>query len=367
MEKNPTVPKRFWLITYPRTGSNLLIRMLGIDKQSNVTTGNQLGGNFFLPPFTTIWPKGLFRKEFAQWAEDEARRLKEEYEVCFIQLQTLLDAAAAEGKTVFFKEHIGPLIEPAKLCNHVAIASASTISSADSTQVKTSPEPNWQLGTSSSTAAAESAHTNTTMLPDAFLRTWYPTFIIRHPARAYLSYLRALRETHFDGTSPFSPADESATPIDIWSQGCMTLHWTRKLYEWYTAEFELQRQAQVQAEAEVGPWPVILDADDIMRGTDVVVRYVQILGLDMSKLSFSWDAADKKQVEKMDPNAQRFLSTLLDSKEVDQGKIAGDIDLDVEAKAWREEFGEPAAKILEASVRRAMADYEFLKARRLKA
>ncbi|KAL2833602.1 hypothetical protein BJY01DRAFT_253402 [Aspergillus pseudoustus] len=363
--ENPTVPKRFWLITYPRTGSNLLVRMLGINKQSNVTTGNPMGGNFFLPPFSSIWPKGLFKKDFAQWTEDEAMRMKEEYQECFVQLQTLLDAAAVGGRTVFLKEHIGPLIEPAKLCNHVAIA--STCSSADA-QVKIPPEgPNWLLGgATGSHHGEESSHTNTTMLSDGFLRTWYPTFIIRHPARAYPSYLRALRETHFEGTSAYSTAD-----IDIWSQGCMTLHWTRKLYEWYAAEFALRGPAQAQAQAgdpvKLGTWPVILDADDIMRGTDVVVRYARILGLDTSKLSFSWDAADKKQVEEMDHNAQRFLSTLLDSKAVDQGKIAGDIDLDAESRAWRDEFGEAAGETLEALVRQAMRDYEFLKARRLRA
>ncbi|KAL3459030.1 hypothetical protein BJX64DRAFT_291573 [Aspergillus heterothallicus] len=340
--------KRFYLITYPRTCSNLLVRMLGIHQQPNMTTGDELDGNRFLPAFTSMGPNGLVGKDFGQWTEDEKAQMKQEYQDCFDRLLPVLNTAAAEGKTVFMKEHIGCLVESAKLSNQAASFSANNI--------HPTAQPEWVV-TAKNDSGAGSSHTNTTVLPDDFLQSWYPTFIIRHPARAYPSYLRILEETHWTDAS--IPEDS----IDIWSEGIMTLRWTRQLYEWYAAYFK----HQAQIETQVPVWPIILDADDIMRDPKVVMNYAQILGLDTSKVSFSWKAAEKQQVEKMDPYAKRFLSTLLDSKNVEQNKIAGNVDLENETRAWRGEFGEKKAGELKALVCAAMEDYEFLKTRRLRA
>jgi hypothetical protein len=62
-----------------------------------------------------------------------------------------------------------------------------------------------------------------------------------------------------------------------------------------------------------------------------------------------------------------MYETLLSSEGIDAGKVAGDVDLDEQATKWRWEFGETTGRRLEMLVRDAMPDYEYLKARRLRA
>jgi predicted transcriptional regulator len=62
-----------------------------------------------------------------------------------------------------------------------------------------------------------------------------------------------------------------------------------------------------------------------------------------------------------------MLSTLHESTGVVPGKTWDDVDLDTEAKKWREEFNESNAELLEELVRAAIPDYEYLKTKGLRA
>jgi hypothetical protein len=55
-------PQRFHLITYPRMGFNLLVRMLGLNNQPQVPTGVDRGGYIFLPAVKFMTDLGLREK-----------------------------------------------------------------------------------------------------------------------------------------------------------------------------------------------------------------------------------------------------------------------------------------------------------------
>ncbi|KAI0165580.1 hypothetical protein GGR57DRAFT_497052 [Xylariaceae sp. FL1272] len=175
----------------------------------------------------------------------------------------------------------------------------------------------------------------------------HPTFLIRHPAMMLPSLLRT-----FDDSKGKDAAWNGRTePHEIE----MTTKWFRAMYDFYVDQF-----------GEGSQWPVAIDADDIMRSPEFVVKYARITGLDPSKLKFSWEKASEEQLNKFPTLAVKILRTLNGSSGVDISKVAGDIDIAEEAVKWRAEFGEELGCKLEGWVRNAMPDYEYMYSRRLK-
>ena len=68
----------------------------------------------------------------------------------------------------------------------------------------------------------------------------------------------------------------------------------------------------------------------------------------------------------MDPMERRMLSTLSTSTGIIDCKTSADLEIDEEAQKWRLEFGDEQGSHIQKLVRSAMADYEYLKARRLR-
>jgi hypothetical protein len=180
--------------------------------------------------------------------------------------------------------------------------------------------------------------------------TFRPTFLIRHPALVFPSNYRTL----FDLGGAEAAQNEAYHVIE------MTMHWSRALYDWYTA------QKTISSQTTPSPWPIILDADDIMREPDTVRRYSQILGLDPEKLRFEWAPADESELKKMGGVERRMRSTIAASGSIIQGKTAEGIDINLEATKWKKEFGEEEGRKIEEWVRKAMPDYEYMREKRLR-
>lgn len=137
----------------------------------------------------------------------------------------------------------------------------------------------------------------------------------------------------------------------------LTLAWVRMAYAWFE-----------QAAAAGQGWaPVIVDADDIMHDRAVVRTLVVMLGGEPNELLFSWDAVKGKDLDDVQPYARTFESTLLASEGVVEGKNSSGVTVEGEMGGWVEEFGRETAENLKGFVEGAMSDYEFLKARRLRA
>jgi hypothetical protein len=334
-------PRQYWLLTYPRTGSNLLVNILGLEEQPNIMQGHVQAGYYFLPVLKLMTELNLLSRGVQEWTENERKQMKECYQNCFDTLNQHLEDAKKKSCSFFVKEH----------CNHMAHPNSTTEELSGATVDEAPwmvdfPQIFGQLPTRSTT--------NETVLPDGFLRQWSPTFLIRHPALAFPSCYRA-----FLG---LNKADGDSIDGDQGTIG-MTLRWSRLLYEWYSDNL-IAQEAFIDGDAT---WPLVLDGDDVMSNRDVVLRFGEILQLDKKKMRFSWEPVSGKELAEMDIRRKRFLSTLLGSAGIIKGKTAENLDIEVEVKKWQKEFGEKVAIRLEELVRTAMPDYEFLNARKLKA
>ena len=327
-----------YLITYPRSASNLLVRMLALDQQPNIMS-RKSSGYFFLNAFRKTYKMENKAKHVNDWTEDERHEMMESFQKCFDELEDHVQAARAEGKFVFVKEHAGFMIEPTAKTRFMYGQDSVT-------------ELPWTVkvpGTYGENLTHSSL--NETVLPDEFLQKWMPTFLIRHPALA----LPSLYRTIIDSTEEHRV--DSELPLE------MTLHWNRTLYEWYLQYFKT-----LETKTGLEPiWPLVLEADDLMTSRDVPIAFCKAVGMDPSKLRFSWAPATQEQLAGYSNDThRRMLSTLSASAGVVSGKTTEGLDIDLEAKKWKQEFGEEMGDKIEGWVRAAIPDYEFMKARKLR-
>lgn len=339
---------RFFLITHPRTASNLLVRMLALEDQPNIITGVQ-GGYFFLQPTLFKIRLHLRDKPLEQWTQNERDQMMQAYQDSFDNLQEHAQKAKEEGKILFVKEHAIFMAEP----------TAQERFMSGSNSVNETPWTGKVLGADASEATRERSSLNDTFVPDAFLKTWLPTFLIRHPALVFPSYYRAVRDIH-----SFEPAPGWEADCDL----SMTMKWTRTLYDFYSQHLgRPESEAEIMSESadDEVVWPLILDADDVMTKPEVVLRFCQIVGLDQTKLRLSWPPASETFVNLRSDIEKRMLGTIMQSSGVVQGMTSANLDIGVEAVKWREEFGERGGETIERAVRDAMPGYEYMKARKL--
>lgn len=106
----------------------------------------------------------------------------------------------------------------------------------------------------------------------------------------------------------------------------------------------------------------------MMLKPEVIFKFSKLVGLNPTKLKFEWKPATDVELSNL-PNdmARRMLSTLTASSGIMIEKTSANIDIDQEAKRWRDEFGQETGGHMERWVRAAMPDYEYMRARRLRA
>lgn len=285
---------------------------------------------------------GIRLKPVSEWSDEQAMQVKQKYQECFENLHSLLTRAENALYPVFVKEHaiVLTMMRPP---DYLPRFGSWTV---------TTPEIINKESCSRSS--------NPTVLPDEFMRTWQPTFLIRHPALAFPSLYRALG----DIDDRIKAIDTEEGMEQFWHHR-LTLRWSRALYEWYVRSFgDTKRTSSPCSEDTCIQWPVVLDADDIMENPELVRKYAQLVRMDPSRVKDSWASTTG---DWHTDRSRRMLDTLLSSEGIDAGKVAGNVDLDEQATMWWREFGETAGTRLERLVRDAMPDYEYLKARRLRA
>jgi hypothetical protein len=116
----------------------------------------------------------------------------------------------------------------------------------------------------------------------------------------------------------------------------MTYHWTRTLYDWYTQDFQT---SETKSSKDI-IWPIVLEADDIMLEPELVLKYAKIIGLNPTKLKFSWTPKRKEELDKLWDVERRMLSTISASAGIVKGKTASGIVIEEEVAKWMVEFGE---------------------------
>ncbi|OBS24678.1 hypothetical protein FPOA_05218 [Fusarium poae] len=322
---------RYWLLTSPRTASNLLVKMLNLDEQGVRPSHN--GGYFYLPTVEKHFL--LERKPMDTWTEEEKASVDGIIQQSSQRFLEYIAAAEQEGQKIFVKEHSIMLNHP-RVENHYLHGSKEDcdITGATPISIKGIPEPTR-------------SRLNLTLFPDEFLKTWKPTFLIRHPALMISSLYRTCQGP-MDFNGIHRPKQEPCTAE-------LSMRWHRTLYQFFAEHF-----------ANDSVWPIVLDADDIMTSPQLVSKYAKLAGLDDSKVIRSWDKAGDQEVNKMSTVEQRMLSSINASTTIDNSKIAGNVDIDKEVAKWTKEFGEGEAKKLEKWVRDVMPDYEFMHSKRMR-
>ncbi|KIW68594.1 hypothetical protein PV04_04531 [Phialophora macrospora] len=358
---------RILLVTYPRTASNLLVRILNLPDQLNVYTPNALAGYLFTSAAAReIHDSNAWAAPLDAWPGETADRVKQCYRDGFTETQKTVSKGAELGKVVFVKEHIQGLLHP--------LAQQRFIFGGD-TALKPEDLRQWDFSTTLGENVTRSP-LNDTVLPDKSLESWKPVFLIRHPALAFPSQYRVFRVLKGDEDEDPSGGGER------WLNLFLTLHWTRRLYEFYCAKYgnggELDRvpntgdEGEGRVEGDPSPQrlldlPVILDADDIITSPVIVKRLASQIGMDISSLKFKWDAMPVEDRKMVSPLLQTMLSTLLASDGIQVAKAAGQaVDIEAEKKKWGAEWGERKARKMERWVQAAMGDYLFLRERRMK-
>jgi hypothetical protein len=341
-------PRKNFLFTCPRTASNLLIQILNLAAQPSLLAGAKFE-YFFTPTLIRKIQLGVIGKHIDQVPESARQELRECYDACVARLNAQADAAISQGKDVFVKEHIGWLIDPV-FETEFLVSTAKGNGPGRGLFTEKPPGPR-----------------NKTVLSDAFLRSWRPTFLIRHPALMFPSLYR----TSVDNEGAEHARNDPMHPLE------MTLHWTRSLYEWFGSEQNSRGNDLQDPDStphrdinynEATPSPIILDADDIILQPALVTYYAQLVGLSASQLRFIWPAVSAEEIQRMHTIERRMRSTISASTGVlaDKAVRPEGVDISVEREKWALEFGEVEAEKIAAWVAGAVDDYLFLRERRLK-
>jgi len=194
----------------------------------------------------------------------------------------------------------------------------------------------------------ERSEDNVTVLSDAMLKRFRPTFLIRNPALTFPSLLRCSTDVL---TSVHSQA---------WS---MNYYWSRRVYEWYDKHVSTEEK---KSAVDGISFPLILDADDLSC-RELVERYAAAVGLDAERLQWTWTIATPEEVAMNGKIGARMKDTILKSAGIVKGRTSEGLDVEVEKRKWVEEFGEEIAASVADMVDQAMEDYLWLKERKMAA
>jgi hypothetical protein len=167
----------FWLLTYPRTGSNLLWRILNKDEQPGFLEGRT--EYYFFDAMMYRFDTGIYAKNVDTWTEEQQQTLMKTYQDCFDSLQFSVARAKDENESLFVKEHSSFMVQPP--------VNSRFIFGDDNVK-----EPAWQVKFDSGAKMTYiPQRINISVIPDNFLSIWNPTFLIRHPALSFESQYRA--------------------------------------------------------------------------------------------------------------------------------------------------------------------------------
>lgn len=313
---------RFFIFSLQRTTSNLLVRILGLHQQPNIHWSYD-GSCIFLQTRLRMRSLGLSDRSVSHWNPEEKAQVQASFQESFNALEEYVVQGEAKGKVVFAKEHCNFLDDPSFNQNTARFT--------------------VQLPERYGSGAVSMG--NPTVLPDVFLRSWTPVFLIRHPARIFPSLCRALMNIH---RVQLSNGDMDYFLHDLQQQMSLT---TRRLYDWY---------------AEQLPGPILLlDSDDVINDSGVVEQLARQIGLDVTKMQRSWKPAEQSEMAEASSSDQVFMQTIMTSSGIQKDKAAGQINLMEESLKWRAEFGDAIGALVELCVKEAMPDYNYLRSKRL--
>ncbi|KAK4451251.1 hypothetical protein QBC34DRAFT_348270 [Podospora aff. communis PSN243] len=331
-DTSPTTGRRLFLVSIPRTASNLLVQVLNMHKQPNVVT-NDKAGYFFQEAYILGSRHGYLYKPLSQWTDAEKDEHHSTYQRCLDDLESYASTALDQNKILFTKEHAFWFANPA-----MAVPSCPSNNTPHLTFPPCFPSPHTF------------SPSNHTLFPDSYLASWHFAFIIRHPALAWPSMYRAMSRLG----KIIGLGDDC---VHAMVKAHSTFRWTRSLYDWC-----VEHSSAANA-------PIILDACDVVHSREAVVRFCEMTGLDPSKVQFSWEGEKKTGPPEgivVIEAVKMMMETLRASKGIMTEKAPREVDVAGEVEKWKGEFGEEVAAFLKHVVDETMGDYVYLRERRLR-
>jgi hypothetical protein len=236
-----------------------------------------------------------------------------------------------QNKAFFLKEHTFYTWEPSGLSQSMwGVPASRPFTATDKTQTTNNDIP------------PDASKTNPTIFPDAFVSSFRPIFLIRHPALSFESWYRA---------------ESAARHVDIsdkaWSF-YTTFQYSRAMYDWY-----LSRATTEDSDST----PIVIEADDMMEKRSTMDTLCDLLGMDKACVPHEWDVIEAPVGAGC--RELKFMSGYWNSTAIDRSKSSRGLDLAGRRAAWREEFGAEVGEELWRLVQAAMPDYEYLKERRI--
>ena len=185
---------------------------------------------------------------------------------------------------------------------------------------------------------------NPTAVPGKFWEGVRVTLLVRHPALVFASALR-------------TAIDNEGMDVVMGDEGAAAMRWE--------CTFRWHRMVHKFLGAQ-GHEVVVVDAEDL-DNVELVRGYAVAVGLDPELVRFEWEAATGEEQGGLDRVERRMKDTILRSTGIVTGKLKKEdgINLDAEMYGWRNEFGVVLAARLMGLVEAAMADYEWLRERRI--
>ncbi|KAE8380383.1 hypothetical protein BDV26DRAFT_257543, partial [Aspergillus bertholletiae] len=203
-----------------------------------------------------------------RWTTQQTEEMQDTFQHNFDQWESTSRLAESQGKLFFAKEHIQWFADPAALSNYLSPGDSHALSPV-----------NIRLPSTYGTLRKFSPN-NFTIFPDHYLDTWRLTFLIRHPALAFPSFYRAMKELEKE---EFAQPHEMAPMMELNA----TLRWSRLLYDWCCQH---QGASGINNDGG-GPYPLVLDAEDIIHHPEVLARYCKLVGLSPIHLRSQWNVA----------------------------------------------------------------------------
>ena len=316
------------LLTHARTASHVLERMLS--KQQAL-----YGSHFYQAgriQRRDLLKAGPLHTTDPAVQADLLKLLNDGHE----QFEGFVADAKQQGKTAFVHTQPHAMISPQVASDYVYGPSSS-----DEATTAAATTPDWLVGPPGRT------HTNITVLPDdVFLRPGTTLIInFRHPLLIVDGIARGMRDL-----PAFQVGNEWRPLVRLGGN----VHWQRVMYDWSRSR---------------GARPILLDADDYL-GPDnraLMQRVCDLVpGFDAEDVIYSWPKATADELAAMPEALRQSQETISGSEGVMQGYDSRGRSLEAEVAKWTERYGVEEAGFLREMVEGAMADYEYLRERRLR-
>ena len=364
-----SVPRRIFLYTHGRTASNLLMTLFAKHPQLALTDYNFHNAFMFGPErlmgqiqnlASAIPPERLRACENATYQRgfDGLQEViaKAEAEVTHKPSRERRDSTLTlvlwQGKIPFIKEHAMFIFDPKVTSDNLPASAVRKIPDKPIVVDRSVAESNGTTNGAAGPSTSSATSTNPTVLPDSFLETLSPVFVIRHPARMIPSFYRATKDSNLG-----SDVNDGDFPVQA------TFRWSRLAFDWYVQNVcgSPSLPGPYKKSERTGPsWPIVIDGDDLINDDNVVQDFCKQLEIDPQYLQTSWDKASEEQKAKQGVLITRFLSTIQKSTGIIKSGKTDDLDLAQEKEKLVDEFGQEIGEMLMGFVDRAMPDYLYM-------